>query len=160
MAFLTNGFIGASLARSDDTQQHRLGELAPGDNGSVWMYVQASTTITQYYVVAIDEDFKANHITAAMATANHSIGGAQIGVDGGDYFWALMSGRGGYLAAVDSSCAADVALYTSVSNAGRLDDSVTATQCLITGIRIVTTQASTTGTAGTEAIFTWPQAIA
>lgn len=159
MTFLTNGFIGANLSRTDDAQQHPLGHMATGEGGSVWMYVQASTTVAQYYVVGIDEDFKANPLTAAIATANHSIGVAQVAVDGADYFWALMCGRGGFSVAVDSSCAADVALYTSVGTAGRLDDSATATQCLVTGIRIVNTQASTTGIVGTEAIVTWPQAV-
>jgi hypothetical protein len=56
---------------------------------------------------------------------------------------------------VASSCAANVPLYTTAT-AGVLDDA--AANNLMNGIKIVTTQASTTGLAGAPAYVIYPSA--
>lgn len=137
-----------------------LGQQVQGNDGSAWIFLKASTTITQYDAVGIDTSFNGNPLSSTMAAAGYAIGWAQNAVNGGDYFWAAMQGRGGghFSIRVASSCAAGVALYTTTT-AGVLDDSATATQVLIEGVVIVTTQASTTGLAGALAIATYPRAV-
>jgi hypothetical protein len=157
MAFLTDGTVGADLDAATSAGKFALGDIASGDKGSLWMYVQASTTIGQYDFVGVDEDYKANPLTSTAAAAGHVVGAAQIAVPISEYFWLALQGRGNINGKVASSCAADVALYTTTT-AGVLDDSATATQTLVEGVVIVTTQSSTTGLAsGTELIATYPR---
>lgn len=164
MAYPTSNMLGVALGTAyatlggSEPGSPQLGTLVDANDGSVWMFVKASTTLTQYDCLAIDEDFKANPITAALASAGQTIGWAQAAIAPATapYFWAALQGRAGLNIRVASSCAADVALYTSAT-AGVLDDSATATQALVEGVVIVTTQASTTGLAGTEAIITFPR---
>jgi hypothetical protein len=157
MAFLTDGTVGADLDAATSAAKFALGDIAAGDKGSRWMYVQASTTIGQYDFVGVDEDYKANPLSSTMAAAGYVVGAAQIAVPISEYFWLALEGRGNINGKVASSCAADVALYTTTT-AGVLDDSATATQTLVEGVVIVTTQSSTTGLAsGTELISTYPR---
>lgn len=95
-----------------------LGERAHGDNGSEWIFVQASTTVTQYMAVVIDNNFKANNITSALIASNvYAIGLAQFNdvtqADAGEYFWACLKAVGGAGARVASSAGKGVALYIS-----------------------------------------------
>lgn len=157
MAFKLD-LAGANTDVSTADPRFSVGTTADGENGSKWMYVKASTTITQYDFVGVDEDYMANPLSSTMAAAGYVIGASQIGLSDltAPYFWLCLQGRGNVNVRVASSCAADVALYTTTT-AGVLDDSATATQSLVEGVVIVTTQASTTGLAGTEAIVTFPR---
>lgn len=163
MAYVVTPLMGVALDRTyaslsgseAGSAAPQLGTMVQANDGSQWLLCQASTTIAQYYAVGVDEDFKANPLTGAFASAGYTVGWAQVAVDPtAPYFWAALQGRANLNIAVASSCAADVALYTTTT-AGVLDDSATATQALIAGVVIVTTQASTTGLAGTEAIITY-----
>ena len=91
----------------------KLGDRVQGNAGSEWMFVQASTTVTCYNLVAIDSGYNANPASIAMAASNAytwgvaefppnqngavvSIGNANGGVcNAGDFFWALMKSNGG-----------------------------------------------------------------
>lgn len=138
-----------------------LGQVTIGNDGTQWIWLKASTTISQYAAVGVDPStFYGNPFSSTMAAAGYAVAWPQVAVNGGDYFWAAMQGRGGgnFSILVASSCAAGVALYTTTTP-GVLDDSATATQVLIEGVVIVTTQASTTGLAGALAIATYPRAV-
>lgn len=138
-----------------------LGQNVAGNDGSSWIFLRASTTISQYDAVGIDPaTFYGNPLSSTMAAAGYAIAWPQVAVNASDYFWAALQGRGGgyFSIRVASSCAAGVALYTTTT-AGVLDDSATATQVLIEGVVIVTTQASTTGLAGALGIATYPRAV-
>lgn len=157
MAKITSPLAGANTDVSTTDARFAVGTVVDAENGSKFMYVQASTTIGQFDVVGVDEDYKANPLSSTMAAAGYTIGAAQIAVPISEYFWLALQGRGNVNIKVASSCAADVALYTTTT-AGVLDDSATATQTLVEGVVIVTTQSSTTGLAsGTEAIMTFPR---
>jgi hypothetical protein len=136
-----------------------LGQNVAGNDGSAWIFLKASTTISAYAAVGIDTSFNGNPLSSTMAASGFAIAWPQVAVNGGDYFWAAMQARGGgaFSILVASSAAAGVALYTTTTP-GVLDDSATATQVLIEGVVIVTTQASTTGLAGALAIATYPRA--
>lgn len=140
----------------------QLGTIIQGSEGSSWMFVQASTSIPANYAVGVDELYKANPLSSTMAAAGYVVGvNGTTAVDanattGSPYFWLALQWRTGGQVAVASSCAADVALYTTTTP-GILDDSATATQTLVEGIVITTTQASTTGLTGASAIVTYPR---
>jgi hypothetical protein len=48
-----------------------LGETVLGNNGSRWLFVQASTTVTANNLVAIDVNFAANDLTASLSQVHH-----------------------------------------------------------------------------------------
>lgn len=130
---------------AEKTPPFALGSKAVGTAGSVYMFVHCGSALSQYQCVAIDEDFSAFPATAALATGGHTPGFPQQDFAVNDYGWVPIESHGGHTLLVASSCAADVPLYTDVSTAGTLDDSATATQVAVLGVRIVTTMASTTG---------------
>lgn len=91
----------------------KLGDQVLGNNGSQWVFVQASATITCYNVVAIDTNFQArNASSTVLASGIYTYGifeqqpnqlGSTVSVgnnSGGviqpsDYFWAAMRIAGG-----------------------------------------------------------------
>jgi hypothetical protein len=173
MAYPTTPLLGINLAQTFTTlngvtagkDPPQIGSMVQANDGSQWIFAQASTTIAANYAMAIDSTFKANPLTAALCTAGNTIAWAEQAIDpagtsssNGPYFWAQMQGRGASMnIAVAASCAAGVPLYTT-STAGVLDDSATATQALVPGVATITTMASTTGLAGTPAIVTYAHA--
>jgi hypothetical protein len=152
--YQSGSLIGAKFGDTHTDAKFALGTRAQGNNGTVWMYCQASTTLTQYDCSVIDSSFKANPITTALTTEGASIGFPQVAVPITEYFWAALEGRTVNIR-VASSCAANVPLYTTAT-AGVLDDAVA--NNLMNGIKIVTTQGSTTGLAGTPAYVVYPSA--
>ena len=124
---------------------HELGTRMKGDNGSEWVYVQASG------VVVIDEAWQ-----AAMATNTTAVYGQQIGVAGTDfaddaYGWVQVFGTCDIR--VSASAAANVQL-ASTTTAGQLDDAVGAGTKNIDGIALTTARAASAGNA--EGVITYP----
>lgn len=150
MSYATDGKIGVDLTyvatSATEVPRFTLGETVRGNNGSEWMYVLAGSALTQYAVVAIDETYTAKRVNATFGTAGHTPGFVQTAFSAGDYGWVATKSAGDLLLFAASGCAADVPLYTDVSAAGVLDDSATATQVLVAGVKIVSTMSSTTGT--------------
>lgn len=131
---------------------YRLGERVQGLGGSEWMFVQASTTVTALNVVVIDNNFKANNITSALAASQvYSYGIAHFkstvadgGTGGnGDYFWALMMARGGFSVQIVPSATRGVQLYINTTTPGALTASATALQ--VQNIFIVTAAGTSSG---------------
>lgn len=134
---------------------HKLGDRVQGNGGSEWLFVQASTTVTAYNVVAIDAAFKANNITSALATSNAyvygiaefppsqlgttvSLGNANGGVvNAGDQFWAALKIAAGGQVNGAVTAAVGAKLYISTVIPGNLSSSATAIQ--MTGIAFVGT---------------------
>ena len=79
-----------------------LGDRVQGNNGSEWMFVIASATVTAFNMLCINRNFGAVNITTALqASGVYTFGFFQcqglVSTDGslnnaqpGDYFWALM----------------------------------------------------------------------
>ena len=107
----------------------KLGDRVQGCNGSEWMFVQASATVTCFNVVAIDSNSQARNITATLLASNAyaygiaevqpnqmgatvSIGNANGGVvNAGDYFWAAMKITNGGQVNVLTTAALGAKLY-------------------------------------------------
>jgi len=106
-----------------------LGDICQGINGSQWLFVKASTTVTAFNVVEIDNLFNANNCAFAVNTAapsftlSKTLGLAEFQAsvaNAGDYFWAQLAGRGGSAVNVLSTAAANTQLYISSSSPGAL----------------------------------------
>jgi hypothetical protein len=149
----STGVLGVNLTDTPTTNAtgHTLGQCVTATDGSSWTYVQASGAITQYDAVGIDENFQAAALTKAIADDGHGIGFAQVAFADNDYGWVARQGSN-ISARVATSCAADVALYTSAT-AGVLDDTSTS-QTKIDGVVAVT---AVTAAAATEIIATYPK---
>lgn len=84
---------------------HNLGDRVQGNDGSEWLFVQASATVSAFNMVAIDRNFKVANLTPTLIASNsyaygiaqfQTIGGVTSGnASGGvanaaDFFWALI----------------------------------------------------------------------
>lgn len=163
MAYVTDGTLGINLAETTSGTttdgagaKFTLGKRVTATDGSNWVYVQAGAAITQYYTVAIDENYQAVHVTTALAAAGHQIGFAQVAFSDNDFGWVCVHAPGNINIRLAASCAADVQLYTT-STAGVLDDT-SASVTLIRGVVAVVAASNTASTR--EAIAVYPSGTA
>lgn len=132
----------------------KLGDRVQGNNGSEWLFVQASTTVTQFNAIAIDNTFKANNLTSALIASNvYSYGIAEFqqgntsdGASGttaqpNDYFWALLKANGGIAIQVNPSAGRGVFLYVAPTVPGSFTSS--ATSDAVMNIELVASVSST-----------------
>lgn len=163
MARTTTPIAGVDLTQTiagtgtslDQGNQFALGTRVQATDGQEYIYVHAAQTITQYYFVAVDENYEASLLGAAEAGDGWSIGVAQTALSNNDFGWVAVRGHN-LTGAVAASCAADVAMYTSGSD-GIVDDGTGGTA--LSGIVVVTSN-GTTLTATTEVLLTYPRASA
>ena len=106
-----------------------LGERVEGINGSEWLWVQASATISQNNLVAISNTFKATVLSSALAVSNqYTIGVAEFQVTAAatsDFFWALLKANGGVAVNAVASTSTGSILFISNSPLGSITSSVT-----------------------------------
>lgn len=114
---------------------HNLGDRVQGNDGSEWLFVRASATVSAFNVVAINRDFRAINMTTALMASNlyhpgiaefQTRGGVTSGnANGGvantdDFFWAMvkcaMNAR--VNCTVSATVALGAALYISGSTPG------------------------------------------
>lgn len=114
----------------------KLLERVEANFGAEFVMVQASTTVSQYNCVVIDNQGYANNITSALIASNvYAYGFAQFtgtqangnsaGVGTGDYFWALLKANGGVGINLTASAGRGVQLYVSPTVPGTFTSSVT-----------------------------------
>jgi len=166
MSYVTNGMIGVDLdavtagTTTDGAgAKFTLGQTAVGTDGQQYVYVQAgaaiSTTTSQPFALAVDENFQAVKLTKALASAGHIIAFApQQIISDNDFFWARTRGTN-FNIKVAPSCAADVNLWTTAT-AGVLDDTSGGSHVAVLGVKLVVA-ASASASAGStvrEAIVT------
>lgn len=156
MAYLTGGIIGGYLGVTTSDAKFALGTRSEGDNGSTWVYVQASGAIDQYDYVTIDESFQATAGAKTAVDAGHRIGFAQVAFADNEYGWVALNGASGLKVNAKGACAADIKLYTSAV-AGTLDDALTS-QSLINGVVLTTAVATATGARGILATYVFADA--
>ena len=141
----TDGRLGVKLSETHATAQHRVGDIVKGNDGSEWMYVQASAagTITQYDCVAIQASATAAPVTHALARAGHTIGIAQVAFATAEYGWVAINGQNlivGTLAAEGVG----VTLYTT-DTAGKLADATASGSAgVIYGLTLIATASGST----------------
>lgn len=147
MAYVTSPVIGIDLSAvtsgtttDGENAKFRLGTKFTGTDGTEYVYVQAgaaiSTTTSQPFTLAIDENFQAVKITKTLASAGHFIGFApQQIISDNDFFWAIMRGAN-FNIKVAVSCAADTNLWTTAT-AGILDDTSGGSHVAVLGVKLV-----------------------
>lgn len=126
---------GSSAAPEYTGPPAKLLERVEGNYGSEWVMVQASSTVSQYNCVVIDNSGNANNITSALVASNvYGYGFAQFNstqangsatAGQGDYFWALLKANGGVGINLTSSAGRGVQLYISPTVPGTFTSSVT-----------------------------------
>lgn len=96
MAFyVSSSTIGVDLNNTSTTALFALGMTVEGSDGTMWEYVQASTSVSAYAVVAINSSG-----TCAMASVADAVSGLQLAVAqnafaANDFGWVPIRGTGG-----------------------------------------------------------------
>ncbi len=155
--YATTPIIGANFAAIHDAPQFKLGTTLLGSDGTEWVYVKATTALTQYDCAGVDEDYNAVPITSTLARAGYIPGFAQVAFTVNYYGWVALKGAN-ISVRIKASCAADVQLYTSAT-AGVLDDTNTTTSSAIRGVVVVVAGTSAT-ISSREALASFPSATA
>lgn len=157
MTYVTSGALGINLAvtTAGADAKFTLGQRVTGSDNTEWVYVQATGAITQYDVVAIDEDFQASTATSALAGAGHLAGFAQVAFADNDFGWVALRGSNISVRAAQS-CAADAKLFVGCTgvSAGVVDDASVTGRVTLQGVVLVT--AGGTGTTTREILATNP----
>lgn len=128
---------------------HNLGDRVQGNNGSEWMFVQASVTVSAFNLVMIGVGHKAENLRVSAATSatglfvygvaqfkiptSTTVGNATGGVvNAGDFFWALMKANGGVRFNLDTSVsvAGGAKIYIDVSVPGWVSTTATLNQAI------------------------------
>lgn len=135
--------IGANLTNPQASATFGLGDLHTDYRGYKWVYVKASSAISAYAYVCVDEAGAALNGTKALVDAGYQVAVAPAAFSADDYGWVQISGVCTMLTA--GSVAADTSIYTSAT-AGQVDDSSTS-QTQLAGV-VLTAATSTAGASG------------
>ena len=119
---------------------HNLGDRVQGNDGSEWLFVRASATVSAFNVIAVNSNFRAINMTTALMASNlyhpaiaqfQPRGGVTYGnASGGvantdDFFWALVkcAQNARVNIAVSATVAPGAALYISGASPGHVTTS-------------------------------------
>ena len=115
------------------------GDRVQGNNGSEWIFVQASATVTAKNLIAINNVGNCANLTSALVISNvYTYGIAMFQAtqaNATDFFWALVKANFGAALNVDATSSVagvGAALYISAGNPGQV--MVTATTNRLNGI--------------------------
>ncbi len=130
-----------------------VGTRAALHNGKEYVFVQSNSAVSAFDVVTIPSD---THVAATFSTtvaaASEQIGVAQFALASGEYGW--VQTYGACKVKVLGAAAKAVPLF-STTTGGSLDDA-TASNYLVTGIQILSTNPSATATA-MSAFISYPK---
>lgn len=171
MSHQTTGLIGANVDRvsagtttNGVNSEFPLGTRCVGTDNTEYVYVQAGAALlaatTDPNAIAIDEDYQAQLMTTALASAGHELGFTPAAVIAdNDYFWARVNGSN-FNARVSASAAADTYLRTT-GTAGRLGTASTASAVVFTGVVIVVAASASTSASNSvrEVLMTKGRAV-
>lgn len=162
MPIITSGIVTPDLTSVDTVARVPVGTTVHASDGSIAMYVQATSTIAQYNFVVILNTSSATGasigcvpVTTTNAAVSQRLAVAQTAIASSSYGWVYLSGNNlrGMCAL---ACEPAVPLYTTAT-AGVLDDAkVTAGYCL--GVVAMTSAASASAppvVLGFSVIRTW-----
>jgi len=151
----TSGLAGAMIDTPSSAANFALGEIVQGNDGTEWVYVQASGAIGQYDAVQINEDWTATPLTSALAAASDRIGFAQAAFTDDYYGWICLRGSN-IKVKTKASAVASAQLWTTAS-AGVLDDATAADALKVDGAVLAESAGTAaTGLAGIEIKAHWP----
>src|SRR5690349_1677163 len=113
--------VGVTLVDGTATAQFAPGTTVMGDDGSMLVYVSATSTISQYNAVVIDNLGGAVPVTTTNSATSKRIAVAQTSIASSYFGWVQVGGKG--LVTLAANCAPNVPLYTTATG-GVLDDAV------------------------------------
>ena len=176
-SIVTSVTLGVSPAQPEyPGPPAQLGDRVQGNNGSEWMFVRASATISAFNFIKVGISFAAENFifsTAASTTADFVYGFAQFRIpasitvgsasggvaNAGDFFWALMKANGGIRANLDTSVsvAPGARLYIDASVPGWITTSITINAPVGLVVQATAVGADNGAPAAMEcALFTYP----
>lgn len=148
MPFITDNFATPGLTNTGTTPDVAVGTIAHASDGSIVMYVQATSTINQFDACVVINTSSATGasmgcvpVTTTNALTSQRLVFAQTAIVSSSYGWVYLSGNN---IRVNSAiaCQPAVPLYTTAT-AGVLDDAiVTAGYCLGVVLKSSATSAS------------------
>jgi hypothetical protein len=131
----------------------RIGDTCESSNGGEFMFVKASSAISQYDFVGISTNFNAAQLTSTTAAAAPIVAVAQVAIASGAYGWVCL--RGGAVSGnVILSTAASVALYPTTVP-GYL--SATTLVAKVDGVVCTTSRGTTNGS--TAVLMSYPTIV-
>ncbi len=141
-----------------------LGTCRKGTDGSEWILLKASTTITQFMVVMFDDAYNANNATTAGVLSGDMLALCQVQTFGGvtatsvdpgsnPVFWAMMRGVG---AQVQMSGSAGTGVALNIGTAGG-QATISTTGTALHGVTLL---ASAGSAAIVECMVLYPHATA
>lgn len=96
MAFyVSSSKLGVDLNTTSTTALFALGEIVEGSDGTIWEYVNASTSVSAYAIVAINASGTMAMASVADAVAGHQLAVAQAAFAASEYGWVPIRGTGG-----------------------------------------------------------------
>lgn len=148
MPIITSPIVTPDLTSTDTTARCPVGTTVVATDGSICMYVQATSTIAQYDACIIINTSSATGasigcvpVTTTNALTSQRLAFAQTAITSSSYGWVYLSGNNLRISCA-IACQPAVPLYTT-GTAGVLDDAVvTAGYCLGVVLKSSATSAS------------------
>lgn len=162
MPIITSPIVTPDLTSTDTTARVPVGTTVTASDGSIAMYVQATSTIAQFDACIIINTSSATGaslgcvpVTTTNALTSQRLAFAQTAITSGSYGWVYLSGNNLRVKAL-IACQPAVPLFTTAT-AGSLDDTtVTAGYCLGVVLMSSATSASAPpAVVGFAVIRTW-----
>lgn len=133
-----------------------IGATVESSNGGEFMFVKASSAISQYDFVGINTSYNAAPLSVSTTAAAPVVAVAQVAIASGSCGWVCLRG-GGVSGNVLLSCATSSALYATAT-AGYLDDSAySSLQPKIDGIVCTASRGTTNG--NTAVLLSYPTIV-
>ena len=158
--YLNSSKIGVDLNKTSSTQAFSVGTLLRGNEGSLWQYVCADTTVSAYSVVVVNTSGSMH--MAVLGDVNAGAGNflavAQNAFAPGEYGWVPVHGGASTGGAMKVKVSASVTLGTQLylaTSSGNLSTTAAAS-ATVKGIALSTASA-VAGVTVYACLLTWPK---
>ena len=92
--YATGGLLGVDLTTPTSDAKHKLGTIVHGNGQTEWVYVKATTALTQYDVVAVNGSHEAAPASSTLAAQGYTPASAQVAFTVNYYGWVARRGTG------------------------------------------------------------------
>jgi len=135
--YATSSKIGADLQNPGTTQLFALGTRTQGTRDSMWVYVQASTSVTAYKAVAVSTAGAMGMASGADVLGGLQLGVAQTAFASAEFGWVPIKGSP-FGVMTTGSCSVGNQLYIAASSTPTGIASISASgSCTMLGIALL-----------------------
>ena len=162
MAVSNSSLIGANFGATGDTKLFALGTRAQGTDGSVWEYVEATSTFITGEIVMLQPTGSAHTLTTAKLTAyapGNDFAVSQGIISQGEFGWVAKQGRNLYILCTGTVTAGGETGVAFSANSGRLENAAAAGVGQTALGIFITTSASTATASVAVATLTFPRSV-